>query len=632
MRLTLFDALIVAVYLIVIIYIGLRLRRQARVDKEAYLMGGKSLPWYMLGLSNAHDMFDISGTMWMVSILFVYGFKSVWLPWLWPSFNQIFLMVYMSSWLRRSNAATGAEWIHSRFGHGRGVAQSHAVVVAFALIGCLGFLAYGFIGLGKFVEIFIPWASVQPYLPFDLNPKWVPHFYGIIFTLFAVFYSILGGMKGIVWGDVVMYSIMTVAAFCVGGIAMYHLHGHTLNVPESWYDLRFGWNMDMDWSAIIPEVNQKIADDGYSLFGLLFMMMLFKGILASLAGPAPNYDMQKILSTRSPQEASKMSGFVSVVLLPVRYAMVAGFAVLALLFYNQMNLSAVDVSGRTYVDFERILPSAINNFIPPGLLGLVLTGLIAAFMGTFSGTLNAAQSYIVNDIYLKHVNPAAGHSKVLAMNYGSGLVVVVISFILGIYAGSVENILQWIVGGLYGGYVAANVFKWYWWRFNASGFFWGMALGIVAALAMPTLMSSFPGFFTHKLPIFYFPLLLAVSLVGCLAGTLLTAPTEMETLKAFYKNVRPWGFWKPVHAAVLSEDPDFKANMNFKMDMFNVFLGITAQIGMTVLPIYVILGHWMYVGFVLAILAICATILKRTWWDPLHREEAPKPKQWTTVV
>lgn len=111
----------------------------------------------------------------------------------------------------------------------------------------------------------------------------------------------------------------------------------------------------MDWSRIIPEVNQKVAEDGYSLFGLLFMMMLFKGVLASLAGPAPNYDMQKILSTRSPQEASKMSGFVSVVLLPVRYSMVAGFAVLALLFYDQMDLSAVDPSGKTYLDFERIL-------------------------------------------------------------------------------------------------------------------------------------------------------------------------------------------------------------------------------------------------------------------------------------
>ena len=53
------------------------------------------------------------------------------------------------------------------------------------------------------------------------------------------------------------------------------------------------------------------------------------------------------------------------------------------------------------------MPAAINNFLPAGILGIVLTGLLGAFMGTFSGTLNAAQAYIVNDIYLKYVNPAA---------------------------------------------------------------------------------------------------------------------------------------------------------------------------------------------------------------------------------
>lgn len=585
-------------------------------------MGGKSLPWYMLGLSNASDMFDISGTMWMVSILFVYGFKSIWLPWLWPSFNQIFLMVFLSMWLRRSHAATGAAWIHTRFGHGRGVAQSHAVVVAFALIGCLGFLAYGFIGLGKFIEIFLPWETVAPYLPFDLEARWVPHFYGILFTLFAVFYSVLGGMSGIVWGDVIMYSMMTLASLCVGGIAMYHLQGQTLNVPESWFSPGFGWTLDMGWAPILPELGQKAAEDGYTLFGAFFMMMVFKGVLASLAGPAPNYDMQKILSTRSPQEASKMSGFVSVVLMPVRYTMITGFAVLALLYYKQLNLHAVDASGRSYLDFERILPAAINNFIPAGLMGLVLAGLIAAFMGTFAGTLNAAQSYIVNDIYLKHLRPKASHGSVLAMNYGSGLVVMAVSIVLGLWAGSVEAILQWIVGGLYAGYVAANVLKWYWWRFNAPGYFWGMAAGIGMALALPSLMTAFPGFFTQKLPIFYFPLLLVVSMAGCLTGTLLAPPTEMETLKSFYRKVRPWGFWQPVHAAVVAETPDFQGNKNFSRDMLNVFTGIVAQMAMTLLPMYFILGKWQNTSLMLVMIAGCAWMLKRNWWDPLHASAA----------
>ena len=234
-------------------------------------MGGKSLPWYMLGLSDASDMFDISGTMWMVALCFVYGLKSIWIPWLWPVFNQVFMMMFLSKWLRRSNANTGAEWLQTRFGlTGKGVTGSHIVVVAFALIGCLGFLAYGFVGLGKFMEIFIPWDVIKGYIPFDVSPKYVPHFYGIVFTLFAMFYSILGGMHSIVLGDVIKYLIMTVGCIAIAVIAMQHLQGQTLIVPEGWGNPFFGWKLNLDWSKIAAEANKKIADDGFSLFGIFF--------------------------------------------------------------------------------------------------------------------------------------------------------------------------------------------------------------------------------------------------------------------------------------------------------------------------------------------------------------------------
>src|SRR6186713_2452359 len=145
MRLSLIDISIIVTYLVVMLMVGLHYRKKARQSNESYLLGGKSLPWYMLGLSDASDMFDISGTMWMISLCFVYGMKSIWIPWLWPVFNQVFMMMYLSRWLRRSNATTGAEWLTSRFGtSGPGVRSSHNIVVAFALLSCLGFMAYGF--------------------------------------------------------------------------------------------------------------------------------------------------------------------------------------------------------------------------------------------------------------------------------------------------------------------------------------------------------------------------------------------------------------------------------------------------------------------------------------------------------
>jgi len=116
MKLQLIDVAIILAYLATMVFIGLIMRKKTRANKENYLLGGKKLKWYMLGLSDASDMFDISGTMWMVSLCFVYGMKSLWIPWLWPVFNQVFMMMFLSKWLRRSNATTGSEWIATRFG------------------------------------------------------------------------------------------------------------------------------------------------------------------------------------------------------------------------------------------------------------------------------------------------------------------------------------------------------------------------------------------------------------------------------------------------------------------------------------------------------------------------------------
>lgn len=607
MKLQLTDISIVVIYLVSMLLIGMYFRKKARKNKESYLMAGKKLPWYLLGLSDAADMFDISGTMWMVSLCFVYGFKSIWIPWLWPVFNQVFNMMFLAKWLRRSNADTGAEWLATRFGFkGKGVTASHNITVVFALIGCLGFLAYGFVGLGKFIEIFVPWNVVQPYIPFHVGADYVAHFYGIVFTLFAMFYSILGGMNSIVIGDLIKYLIMTVGCIAVGYIAMTHLHGQKLNVPKGWNHPFFGLDLNLDWKNILPAAVKKIKDDQFGLFSIFFMMMLFKGVFASLAGPAPNYDMQKVLSTRSPKEASKMTGFVSIILLPIRYTMVIGLTVLALLYYNQLDLSAP--GGGT--DFERILPGAINNFLPVGILGIVLTGLLGAFMGTFSGTLNAAQAYIVNDIYLKYINPKATNRKIITMNYSVGILVATVGIVLGFFAKDVNSILQWIVGALYGGYIASNMFKWYWWRFNARGFYWGMMAGIIAALVFPFIFSG--------LPLYNWPLLFLISIIGCIAGTYSAPPTDIEVLKKFYKQVRPWGFWKPVHELVVADDPSFVANKRFKLDMFNVVLGIIAQLCLTILPLYVVLWMKLPLLITVLILTVIIIILKKTWWNKLE--------------
>jgi len=171
--------------------------------------------------------------------------------------------------------------------------------------------------------------------------------------------------------------------------------------------------------------------------------------------------------------------------------------------------------------------------------------------------------------------------------------------------------LQWIVSGLYGGYIAANVLKWYWWRFNAHGFFWGMLAGTAGALI-------FSEFFSGVQFLYFFPVLFLLSLAGCFIGTYTAPPTEMSTLKKFYSTVKPWGFWKPVNDLVLADDPSFIPNKRFKLDMFNVVIGIIAQSCLTILPMYVVLWMKLPLLITIIILIIIIFILKRTWWNKLE--------------
>jgi Na+/proline symporter len=594
------DSLIILAYILLTIGIGFWISKRASRNIKSYFLGGNEIHWSMLGVSNASGMFDISGTMWMVYLLFIYGLKSVWIPWLWPVFNQVFLMIFLSVWLRRSGVMTGAEWIKFRFGSGKGANLSHIIVVVFALLNVLGFLAYGFIGIGKFAATFLPWEL-------HADPHTNDIYYGLIITAITTLYVVKGGMFSVVFTEVAQFVIMTVACIAVGIIAMQKVSPEMLStvIPDGWRNLFFGWKLDLDWSGILESANQKIIKDGWSLFSVFFMMMLFKGILQSMAGPAPNYDMQRVLSTRTPSEAAKMSAVVNVVLLFPRYLLISGLTILALVFFMK------DLKGMgENVDFELILPFALKNFIPAGLLGLLIAGLLAAFMSTFAATTNAAPAYVVNDIYKRYINPNASDKKYVWLSYGVSLLFVVIGTIIGLFVPSLNEIILWIVSALYGGYTASNFLKWYWWRFNGYGYFWGMAAGIVSAMIVPWLMPDIS-------PVYAFPIILLLSLAGCFIGSFMTPPDDERVLIDFYLKTRPWGFWKPIHDKVVAENPGVTRNTDFKRDMFNVAIGLCWQTALTASPIFLVIREWSFFAIGMTVIVVCSVILKFNWYDKL---------------
>jgi Na+/proline symporter len=346
--------------------------------------------------------------------------------------------------------------------------------------------------------------------------------------------------------------------------------------------------------------------------------MLFKGVLLSIAGPAPNYDMQRILSTKNPREASMMSAVVNVVLNVPRYFMITGLTILALVFYSDTIRKMGDK-----MDFEMVLPDALTHYVPVGLLGILIAGLLAAFMSNFAATVNSAPPYLVNDIYRKFINPQASERTCVRLSYVASFAVVALGITFGFFVGSIDSVIQWIVSALWGGYTAANVLKWYWWRFNGYGYFYGMVSGIAASMIVPLAMPNVKALNA-------FPLILAISTAGCLLGTLLTKPEDDEVLKGFYRRVRPWGFWGPVLAKVQAEDPSFQPNPDFVRDMFNVVVGIAWQTSLVALPIYVVIRRYQMAAIALAVVVVTSIALKFVWYDHLtdmYTEKTPEPER-----
>ncbi len=269
-----------------------------------------------------------------------------------------------------------------------------------------------------------------------------------------------------------------------------------------------------------------------------------------------------------------MNGMVNVVLYFPRYMIDYGHHDMALAFYM------TELRGMEKPDFEKILPAVLSQYIPVGVVGFLLAGLLAAFMSNFAATINAAPAYIVNDIYKRFINPNASAKRYVGLSRLASLAVLVVGVIFGLMTSSIYEIMSWVAGALYGAYVMANVLKWIWWRFNGYGYFWGMLTGVASAMLIPELVNKLAPD-QHVNALYYFPVIFGVSVIGCLLGTLLTQPEDDAILMSFYKTVNPWGFWGPIREKVMREDPSFVPNHHFGKDCINVMVGILWQLCLT---------------------------------------------------
>jgi len=631
------DITIIVLYLLLMLAVGWVVAKLAAKNPESYFLAGKSLPWWMIGVAHGSSGIDISGTMWFVMVLFVYGVKGVWLLWVWPLFNVVFRMVYLGAWVRRSNVLTGAEWMYTRFGRTRGSELAYLSIVVYAIVSVVGFLSMAYIGIGKFTASFLPIETLglsAASLPGNMTPADV---FAMIIMLVGGLYCVMGGMYSVVLNDVIQFFLIVIAAVIIGGIAMYATASQDIlsAVPEGWDRMFFGWRLDLDWSTrAIPQLNDKLHNpvaaggDGYSIFGLFILMIFFKGVLVSMAGPTPNYAIQHILSTRNPREAALENLMMAVASLAPRFLLIAGIGTLGIVFFGP-ELQAMGAGGK--IDFEQILPSVVNRYLPIGAKGLILAALLAAFMSTFDSTVNSGAAYVVNDIYKRYINPRASARRYVLLSYVCSTAIIVLGIAFGFATKSVHSITEVLVSVIVPAFVIPNVIKWHWWRFNGYGFFAGMVAGTLSALVLlfvgkPEWMAAL-GLAPIRLhPVYVvFPIIMVLSTIASVGVCLLTRPEEDAVLMRFYRTVRPWGFWRPIYEKCRAEDPTIQPNRDFWRDWFNIAVGLVWEMSMVALPIFLVLQQARKTWICGIVFVATSVILKFTWYDKLEPAERPAP-------
>lgn len=589
MQLSVLDQIIVVVYLAAIMSIGFAMKRKASKGMSSYFLGGRQLPWWALAMSGSSSYFDITGTMWIVSTFIALGLKGMWVHWLWGFPITAFYLAYMGKWIRRSNVMTGAEWMKTRFGNSKAGDLARLSYTLFAVLTISALLGYSAIGMGKFGAIFLPFS---------------PTMCAVLILGVTGLYVVLGGFQGIVRVEIVQTIVLSAGAIIFSVIGYLHFDAVRFaeKIPNSWQDIM---------PSLRPDSFQGLVAGGtdYSFFGALVAVWVAKGLLLCLSGPEQLYDFQRFLAAKDERDASKLGALWGVIH-TVRWCFAMAIAVMAI-----MGIGNAALDAKLKADPETALPLIIGSMLPIGLVGFMLAALLSGFLATFSSTVNGGAAYLVKDVYQRYINPNADAKKLVRVSYLSSALLIVTGLVISIFGTSINTAFLWIFGTLAAGILPPNVLRWYWWRLNgqgyAAGVFGGMALSLGQVLLDTTVLSQ-------PLPLYIgFPVIAICSTVITIAVSLLTQPTDIETLKNFYRKVQPAGAWQPARAAVLAETPDFKKQSPFKLDLFNT---VVALIGITALytsMLYLIL-HRLNIGFGLLITTfISAVILYFSWYKTL---------------
>jgi SSS family solute:Na+ symporter len=539
------DWLVIGLYMALALGVGFAVRRRAGTDLTSYFLAGRSLPWWWAGASMAATTFAADTPLAVTGLIAAKGLSGNWL-WL-PvmGIHAAVFVLFAANW-SRTGVVTDAELIHVRYSGKLAVVLRWCRASLQLLTNCV-VLGWVLRAMVKIAAPFFLWEHWLPELMGWIAPLWPagtalgsPSEGLTILVLLLVVgcYSSLGGLRGVVLTDLVQLALALVGSIWLA-VGAWHAVGGRAGLLAG---LTAQYGPGHQYLDLFPTPGRGwLGAVGISalVFGLYVVVQSYSYMSADGGG----YFMQRLNAARSPRDAQKAALLFLVIHYLVRVWpwFVVGLAALVLIPLGQeadaLNGTATLVQG----DREMAWPILMAYLLRPGLLGIVLVSLLAAFMSTVDTHINWGASYIVNDVWLV-LRPTASDREQMRVARTAVLLFVVVAIVVSARIDTIAQAWKWvaILGASLG---LPTLLRWLWWRVNAAGEIGAMIGGLCVGTLL-ALGTDLP----YEIRLIW---VAAASLVGLFTGIGLGPPTDPECLHRFIDRVAPLGLWpsNPVHAS-----------------------------------------------------------------------------------
>lgn len=587
------DYSIVGIYLAILVGISYYFQRLATRNTNSFFLGDNNLPWWALGASGMASNLDVSGTMIIAAMVYVLGVQGIFIGIRGDVVLILaFLMIFTGKWNRRSNVMTVAEWMEFRFGTGKEGQLARLLSAISALVFTVWALSYFNTGSGIFFKEML---GIDP-------------LYGMIIMItISLLYAVLSGLYGVVYTEVFqgVLILITIIYVVIRVMVSYTLpETFTVSVPIEGGGFQEIETTLASWTQLLPSWSLSLPKgpyEQYNILGLATLYYLFRTVLDGASG-AGGYIAQRFYAAKNEREVGLLSVFW-VFLLSFRWPFVISIAILGIFW---------GIEGNVIANPEAVLPVVMMNLFPVGLKGLVVAGLMAAAMSTFVALVNSGAAYWVNDLYVRFLKPDATNKAQITYSRVASVVVVILGLVTTYLFNSLNDVWDWLLMGFGIGMIIPGVFRWYWWRFNGYGY----AAGVVTGL----LFSTGQRLFDFQLDAFTtFFLTAGITTIACIMATLLTPATEMDTLVKFYRQTRPFGFWKPVKALVALKEVESIHAENRK-DLLATPFAMGWQMSLFIMMMVLPTKQWAQFGIAFLVFAFFSAGLYFTWFRNLSKK------------